>query len=185
MVIWGWGLFKYKALPAHSNPGNAGKGWTHPEKPVTLEELKKRSAPRDWQQGESFPWDWQATIDEVKEFANHLAMDSGFGNEYELEIVWNPEFQNLPGEVGTVSDIVLLRGGAEHYAYYPGDNGSPLAAPIQNKEKQSTDKYMEKLWGGKRPGAGRPPTGRKARRLQATDEEWALILKYADEVRGK
>jgi len=41
----------------------------------------------------------------------------------------------------------------------------------------------KKQRGGKRPGAGRPVTGRKKRFLQATDEEWALILKYADEVR--
>lgn len=39
--------------------------------------------------------------------------------------------------------------------------------------------------GGKREGAGRPVTGRTKRFLQATDDEWALILKYADEVRGK
>jgi hypothetical protein len=39
--------------------------------------------------------------------------------------------------------------------------------------------------GGKRPGAGRPVTGRKKRFLQATDAEWESILKYADEVRGK
>lgn len=39
--------------------------------------------------------------------------------------------------------------------------------------------------GGSRPGAGRPATGRKQRKLQATDEEWVLIKKYADEVRSK
>jgi hypothetical protein len=39
--------------------------------------------------------------------------------------------------------------------------------------------------GGKREGAGRPATGRKQRNLQATDEEWEKILKYANEVRGK
>lgn len=44
---------------------------------------------------------------------------------------------------------------------------------------------IKKQRGGKRPGAGRPVTGRKKRFLQATDEEWALILKDADEVRGK
>ena len=44
--------------------------------------------------------------------------------------------------------------------------------------------YVKK-WGGKRPGAGRPVTGRTPRRLQATDEEWAFILAYADKVRAK
>jgi hypothetical protein len=31
------------------------------------------------------------------------------------------------------------------------------------------------MHGGKREGAGRPETGRKQRKLQATDEEWAQI----------
>ena len=41
--------------------------------------------------------------------------------------------------------------------------------------------------GGFRPGAGRKPLPepRKQRKLQATDAEWELIKKYADEVRGK
>jgi len=40
-------------------------------------------------------------------------------------------------------------------------------------------------WGGAREGSGRQPTGRTARTLRATDDEWKLILAYADEVRGK
>ena len=43
---------------------------------------------------------------------------------------------------------------------------------------------LVKQWGGKRPGAGRPVTGRTPRRLQATDEEWALIRAYADKARS-
>jgi len=42
-----------------------------------------------------------------------------------------------------------------------------------------------KNWGGARPGSGRKSTGRTRRTLLATDEEWALILAYADKVRKK
>jgi len=40
-----------------------------------------------------------------------------------------------------------------------------------------------KNWGGARTGSGRKPTGRKKRTLQATDDEWELILAYAAQVR--
>ena len=43
---------------------------------------------------------------------------------------------------------------------------------------------LVKQWGGKRPGAGRPPTGRTSRRLQATDEEWKLIMDYAKKIKS-
>ena len=39
-------------------------------------------------------------------------------------------------------------------------------------------------WGGKRAGAGRPPSGRRRRGdLWATDEEWELIKKSANFIR--
>jgi len=49
------------------------------------------------------------------------------------------------------------------------------------------DKIAEakKQWGGKRPGSGRPTTGRKPRQLMATDPEWIKIREYADKIRGK
>lgn len=39
--------------------------------------------------------------------------------------------------------------------------------------------------GGSRPGAGRPHTGRKIHAVRATDEEWALIKAYAEELKAQ
>jgi len=40
-------------------------------------------------------------------------------------------------------------------------------------------------WGGKRPGAGRIPTGRKPRLIRLTDEEYEQLKPYIEKVRGK
>lgn len=60
--------------------------------------------------------------------------------------------------------------------------------------EQLADEIYNRLWqfqgkpsthGGKREGSGRPPTDRRQRNIMASDAEWELIKKYADEVRGK
>ena len=40
-------------------------------------------------------------------------------------------------------------------------------------------------WGGIRPGSGRKPTGRKARNIRLTDEEYKKLIPYIEKVRGK
>jgi hypothetical protein len=66
--------------------------------------------------------------------------------------------------------------------YCTQNNGDCSTCSLVNYNR---DCHNNPVHGGKRDGAGRPPTGRKQRKLQATDAEWELILKYADEVRGK
>lgn len=39
------------------------------------------------------------------------------------------------------------------------------------------------IWGGKREGAGRKPTGRKLQRIYATDDEMIKIRQYLEEIR--
>jgi hypothetical protein len=40
------------------------------------------------------------------------------------------------------------------------------------------------LWGGKRPGAGRPSTGRKRQSFYITDEENEKIREFLDKLRS-
>lgn len=158
---FGWGLFKFKALPGHPNPGNAGNGWSHPafkpnhELPI--------SAPRDWPRGGSYPCDWETTLAEVKEFALEIGKLSGFGTDFELECAWSAGADmTTPGTKGILLDIVMLRGGAKHYDYYPDSpdeisyvdkDGNPVDpekeekvrtkfSSIKEQERKSTDRYM-------------------------------------------
>lgn len=158
---FGWGLFKFKALPGHPNPGNAGNGWSHPafkpnhELPI--------SAPRDWPRGGSFPWDWETTMDEAKEFALEIGRRTGFGTDFVLECAWEGQKDmSAPDAKGILLDMVLLRGGAEHYAYYPDSpaeisyvdkDGNPVDPENEEKvrvkfrnlkeqERAATDRYM-------------------------------------------
>ena len=39
-------------------------------------------------------------------------------------------------------------------------------------------------WGGSRPGAGRPPTGRKQVKFFLTDDEKAQVKQFIDAIRG-
>jgi len=39
------------------------------------------------------------------------------------------------------------------------------------------------IWGGKRPGAGRPSTGRKKRNFYITDDEFEKMKEYLDTLR--
>jgi hypothetical protein len=158
---FGWGFFKFKALPGHPNPGNAGHGWSHP---TDVEAFKFSHAPRDWPQGGSFPWDWQTTLDDVKSFALEIGRLTGFGTDFTLECAWrNYEDMTVPGQIGILSDMNLLRGGAEHYAYYPDsideisyvdNSGDPIDPvkedKVRNKfrslkaaEQADTDEYMK------------------------------------------
>lgn len=50
-----------------------------------------------------------------------------------------------------------------------------MATKKENETKQS--------WGGKRPGAGRPSTGRKKRTLYITDEEYNKLKEYLQSLR--
>lgn len=159
---WGWGLFKFKALPGHPKPGNAGGGWSHPA--YETNSKLPICAPKDWPAGASFPLNWETTLDEVKAFALDVGKKTGFGTDFNLEAVWkNTDDMTVPGQVGTLSDIVMLRGGAEHYAYYPeteeeisyvGENGKPVDKAkeaavrdkfkkLKSKERAATDGYMQ------------------------------------------
>jgi hypothetical protein len=73
--------------------------------------------------------------------------------------------------------LILLRSGK----YVRGNAGG-----ISNLEQSAVKIELGlPIHGGGPLGTGRPTTGRKQRKLQATDQEWELILKYADKVRGK
>lgn len=158
---FGWGFFKFKALPGHPNPGSAGKGWSHPA--FTPNGKLPISAPRNWPKGGSFPWDWETTLDEVKAFALEIGKLTGFGTDFVLECAWkNSEDMTIPGTVGILSDFNMLRGGAEHYAYYPDSlgeisyvdkDGKPVDEAkedrvrskfraLETSERQATDAYM-------------------------------------------
>ena len=52
-----------------------------------------------------------------------------------------------------------------------------MATKKENEIKQS--------WGGKRPGAGRPSTGRKKRTLYITDEEYNKLKEYLQSLRSE
>jgi hypothetical protein len=159
---FGWGFFKFKALPGHPNPGNAGNGWSHP---TDIKAFEAAHAPRDWPSGGSFPWDWKTSLAEVKEFVREIAERTGFGTDYTLECAWREPPENdmtVLGTVGILSDINVLRGGAEHYAYYPDGaddiscvdkEGKPLDPEkeehirkkfrnLKAQERRATDKYM-------------------------------------------
>lgn len=153
----GWNFFKYKALPGHPNPGNAGNGWSQP----VGSPISAAHAPRDWPQGGSFPWDWQTNYEEVEAFAKEIGSRSGFGTDYALEYVADRDMTD-PGTVGILTDMVLLRGGSEYYAYYPdsdenisyiGENGELTDLEKENvvrnqfrglkkKEQSETDVYI-------------------------------------------
>lgn len=158
---FGWGFFKFKALPGHPNPGSAGKGWSHPA--FTPNGKLPISAPRNWPKGGSFPWDWKTTLEDVKAFALEIGRLTGFGTDFVLECAWkNKEDMTVPGTVGVLSEINMLRGGAENYAYYPDSldeisyvdkDGNPIDAEkeervrtkfrnLKAQERQETDKYM-------------------------------------------
>lgn len=138
---FGWGFFKFKALPGHPNPGNAGNGWSHPA--YTSNSKLPISAPRDWPQGGSFPWDWETTLDEANSFALEIGRLTGFGTDFTLECAWSTkDDMTVPNTKGKLSDMVLLRGGAEHYEYYPSSEddisydkgqGSPIDAQMEEK----------------------------------------------------
>ena len=153
----GWGFFKYKALPGHPNPGNAGNGWSQP----VGGPISAAHAPRDWPLGGSFPWDWQTNYDEVEAFAKEIASQTGFGTDFVLECGTDRNMTD-PYTVGILMDMVLLRGGSEHYAYYPdsdkdisyiGENDELTDSEkedlvckqfrsLKEKEKSGTDVYM-------------------------------------------
>jgi hypothetical protein len=52
--------------------------------------------------------------------------------------------------------------------------------------KEEVD-YMDKYndWGGNRPGAGRKPSGKKARQIYVTDEEYQKIKDFINTLRGE
>lgn len=66
--------------------------------------------------------------------------------------------------------------------YCTQNNGDCKTCSIQNYGR---DCMNNPIWGGKREGAGRPPTGRKARKFNLNDEEFEKVKKYVDEIRKK
>lgn len=107
----------------------------------------------------------------------------------DIEGEWKLYWDNMPlpqgaEVIGTVSlmdgnngVLLYLQSGI----YVQGNAGS-----ISSLEQIEVKKELGlPTHGGTRAGAGRPKTGRTQRKLQATNEEWELILEYADEVRGK
>lgn len=102
---------------------------------------------------------------------------------------WKPYWDNVPlphgaEVIGSISlndgnngVLLLLQSGI----YVQGNAGSVSSIEqIEVKKQLGVPTH-----GGTRAGAGRPKTGRSQRKLQATNEEWELILEYADEVRSK
>ncbi|QNK41561.1 hypothetical protein [Caproicibacter fermentans] len=142
---FGWGFYKYKALPGHPHPGNAGNGWSHPVNTPVL----AAHAPRDWPKDGSFPRDVKCTLNDVKAFVQAVADGAALGRDYTLEVAWRkgsaPDMC-VDGAVGILSDINILRGGAENYAYYP-DSIDEVSLVSKNGEPVDTAK--EELWKGK------------------------------------
>jgi len=102
---------------------------------------------------------------------------------------WKVYWDNIPLPLGAevIGTVSLTEGNngvllfLQSGIYVQGNDGS-----VTSLEQMEVKKELGlPTHGGNRAGAGRPKTGRTQRKLQATNEEWELILEYADEVRSK
>jgi len=70
----------------------------------------------------------------------------------------------------------------------PNDEAIPLEQKLRDKGIEASNGSPGRVnirteWGGKRPGAGRPSTGRKKRTLYITDEEYNKLKEYLQSLR--
>ena len=94
------------------------------------------------------------------------------------------------GNMGYVDDLQYYQGEDSIFkaqqiaAHMPEDKGKELIDLV----KESNEKMEEASnWGGRRPGAGRPPAEEKRRQvnIRMTEEEEKLVKAYLSELRSK
>lgn len=135
-----------------------------------------------------------------------IGLKGGNGSEF-FEIIASEEIglakypsikdgKEIPHELGMSAIEHAEWKANKHKVAYSGYrltvNGNPLCAEAVLRQmgynvfsSTPTTVGIYDKRGGKRAGAGRPVTGRTQRNLQANDDEWEQILKYANMVRGK
>lgn len=165
-----WVLFKYKALPSHPNPKNAGHGFSHP---TNTDVFKTNKGDADININAVF------SLPEAQKIAHEIGDTLGFSD---AEI-------GQASDTGEVLQIILLRGGAQDFLTNDIQLGSQDKVSAKDrknlrKEEIDTDKFIKNTHGGYRPGAGRPDTGRKRRQYYATDEEDISLRKKLEELRN-
>ena len=117
-------------------------------------------------------------------------------------LTWGPSRYSDAG----VSYVLVEENGQEvFYAEWElvgvdvGEDGSPTQKGYEQIEEQDDyhlelayeayksgeSEYIGKVgWGGFRPGAGRPATGRRKRNLYVTDEEYERLKEYLERIRN-
>ena len=137
LSIHGWQWFKYKSLPGHPKPGNAGRGWTHPTTLAAMQATAMRPHDRD---EVPIPRNYVATDAEMMERTiRPLCQALGF-EDWEYVV----EFSRYAD--GTVNEVAILRGGAHCHAEYPAAEDCPLVpAADGNLEFKATDGEKARL----------------------------------------
>ncbi len=139
-----WHYYKYKALPGHSNPGNAGKGFSHPQPPKGIdysEILKTTRSPRDeyinivdpkWTDSEA----WEKLVAPI---IKAIGWDAKGTTAY----------YSRRTETGELESIDIARGGIIVWEDYPSDMSDvgtdkeqKRIGKIRKEEKEKTDEYV-------------------------------------------
>lgn len=104
-----WAFWKFKALPGHPNPGNAGRGWTHPINYVSDPIIWKKTKGSD----EIFPADLRLSDYEIVEKIIKPILLS-------LRLSFSDVIQEVArADDGTILEIVILRGGSICFEEFP------------------------------------------------------------------
>ena len=88
--------------------------------------------------------------------------------------------------IGYVDDLQYYQGKESIFkakqiaAKMPKEKGKELIEFVRESNQRIEE---ESNWGGARPGAGRPATGRKLQRIYTTDEEMIKIREYLEHLR--
>jgi hypothetical protein len=165
-----WELFKYKALPSHPNPKNAGHGFSHP---TNLNAFKTNKGDANININSI------SSIEEAHKLACEICNQFGFTDV---------EIGNIT-DTGEIVQIILLRGGAQDYLTNDIQNGNQDKVSAKEKgylktEETETDNFVKNTHGGPREGAGRPATGRKRIQLYGTPDEEIKLKEYLQQLRS-
>lgn len=163
-----WHYYKYKALPGHKNPGNAGKGFSHPQMQGGKdysELLKLTRSPREENLENIINVNWA----DDESWKNLVKPIIGAIEWPEKDVVaYYSRYED-----GTLSSIDIARGGIVVWEDFPSDMADvgtkkekSRISKIRKEEKTKTDKYVHEYLSaiGKRGGSAKSEAKQAASR---------------------
>lgn len=115
----GWRLCKFKALPGHPKPGNAGRGFTRPHAPVTAYERTQATIPALRIEGED-----EAIFAQLREVMDALGWTGEPG--IDMQVMRRPD--------KSIACADIMRGGVINFEDYPDAGAAPEVEVVDGTE---------------------------------------------------